>query len=97
LHHHLKKIKIHVLLLFVFFSLQLIIDIGTPFGANGVNAPYQFNQMNPYPQPFVSQQYNMSPPPPNYNQSAARFCSACGMVRQDLSMKFCPSCGHSFG
>ncbi len=44
---------------------------------------------------LLSERQNNSMPPP-YSGPYDRFCSQCGATRQDLSVKFCSSCGHSF-
>lgn len=44
---------------------------------------------------LIEQQNNNSPPPP-YSTSVIRFRTQCGLARQDLSVKFCSSCGQAF-
>lgn len=44
---------------------------------------------------FIFGQQNNDAPPP-YPGPPARFCSQCDASQQDLSAKFCSSCGKSF-
>ncbi|CAF4312969.1 unnamed protein product, partial [Adineta steineri] len=34
--------------------------------------------------------------PPAYSIPVSTVCSQCNALRQDLSAKFCSTCGHSF-
>ncbi|CAF1097468.1 unnamed protein product [Adineta steineri] len=74
---------------------HLIIEIGHSNLPQNGNLSYQFNQAVPQSTVFSSQQNNM-PPPPYYDQSAAGFCSQCGIPRESITSKFCSSCGHPF-
>ncbi|CAF2871636.1 unnamed protein product [Rotaria sp. Silwood2] len=71
---------------------HLVIDIGR--SSNGRNLLYQSNQVAPDPTYFYEQQDNYAPPP--YYSQLAAFCAHCNSPRQDLSAKFCSSCGHEF-
>ncbi|CAF1592641.1 unnamed protein product [Rotaria sp. Silwood1] len=77
-------------------TYRLIIEIGHPMAPGSGNVPYQFNQMVPESTSYFPQQNNMPFPPPYYDQSAAGFCSHCGVPRQNITAKFCSSCGQLF-
>ncbi len=65
-----------------------MIDIGRP-SAPGSGAYYSNESAF-----LVEQQNNYSPPP--YSGQSTGYCSQCGAIRQDLSARFCSSCGKSF-
>jgi len=65
-----------------------VIDIGHSSGsASGVYYPNQST--------FPVGNQNVYAPP-SYSSSSTGFCSQCRAPRQDLTAKFCSSCGQSF-
>jgi hypothetical protein len=69
-----------------------VIDIGRSVGpGTGV---YYSNQVAPEPTSFHKGQDNCSPPP--YSDQFTGLCSQCGVARQDLTAKYCSSCGQLF-
>ncbi|CAF1524635.1 unnamed protein product, partial [Adineta steineri] len=73
---------------------SLIIDIANSVVPTNQNIPTQFNQVAPQPVSTFNQQNSIPPPYPG--QPVGRFCSQCGTPRQNLTAKFCPSCGQAF-
>ncbi len=69
-----------------------MIDIGRS-SASGSGAFYS-NQGNNESTFLVGQQNNYAPPP--YSSQSNGFCSKCSAPRQDLSARFCSSCGQAF-
>lgn len=69
-----------------------MIDIGRYNGST----VYYSNQVASEPTALFGRQANLYDPPPYFSQSAPRFCSHCGAVRQDLTNKLCLSCGQTF-
>ncbi|CAF1337953.1 unnamed protein product [Rotaria sordida] len=76
---------------------QLAIEIGNSVPGGYPSAPYRSNQVGPQPSSssFFPSNSNNYPPPP-YDQSSGRFCSQCGLPRQNSNAKFCSSCGQPF-
>ncbi|CAF0760513.1 unnamed protein product [Adineta steineri] len=73
---------------------SLMIDIGNSVVPTNQNIPSQYNQVAPRPVSTFNQQNGI--PPPYSGQPVGRFCSQCGTPRQNLTAKFCPSCGQAF-
>ncbi|CAF2992297.1 unnamed protein product [Rotaria sp. Silwood2] len=72
---------------------HLVIDIGRSTAPESV--VYYSNQDGVNSTSVIGRHNNMTPPPYSA-QSAIEFCSRCGASRQDLTSKFCSSCGQSF-
>ncbi|CAF3730881.1 unnamed protein product [Rotaria sp. Silwood1] len=73
---------------------QLAIDIGSSVPQESVNRVHYSNKVAPQSTSYFGRQDNFAPPP--YSIQMAGFCSRCGVARQDLTAKYCSSCGHSF-
>ncbi|CAF3913388.1 unnamed protein product [Adineta steineri] len=73
---------------------SLMIDIANSVVSTNQNIPTQFNQVAPRPVSTFNQQNSI--PPPYSGQPVGRFCSQCGTPRQNLTVKFCPTCGQAF-
>ncbi|CAF3646357.1 unnamed protein product [Rotaria sp. Silwood1] len=70
---------------------HLVIDIGN--SPNETYIGYQSNQHLPDRTLYYQQEDNNAPPP--YSYPSAPYCSYCNVPRQDLSAKYCSSCGNS--
>ncbi|CAF1145213.1 unnamed protein product [Rotaria sordida] len=73
---------------------HLVIDIGRSITPAMENAVYSSSQKASESTPIFSRQDNYVPPP--YSNQSSGFCSQCGTSRQDLTAKFCSSCGKLF-
>ncbi|CAF1487431.1 unnamed protein product [Rotaria sordida] len=76
-----------------YLGYHLVIDIGRSTASESV--VYHSNKDAIDPTSVIGR-HNNTAPPPYSNQSAIEFCSRCGALRQDLTGKFCASCGQSF-
>ncbi|CAF2750373.1 unnamed protein product [Rotaria sp. Silwood2] len=74
-------------------AYHLVIDIGRSTTPGSVI--YYSNPNAPDPTSVI-ERHNSAAPPPYSDQSAAELCSQCGASRQDLTGKFCSSCGQAF-
>ncbi|CAF0953832.1 unnamed protein product [Adineta steineri] len=72
---------------------HLVIDIGRSTTPGSV--VYYSNQAAP-DLTSVTGRHNNTLPPPYSDQLAIEICSHCGASRQDLTGKFCSSCGYPF-
>ncbi|UJR20459.1 hypothetical protein I4U23_023588 [Adineta vaga] len=81
---------------------HIVIDIGRANTIENETAMYYSNSMvTNTPMVFLGQQANYTvtvpqPPPPPYTSPIAETCRQCGVVRQDPTANFCPSCGQLF-
>ncbi|CAF3067787.1 unnamed protein product [Rotaria sp. Silwood2] len=73
---------------------QLAIDIGSNVLQESANQVRYSNKVAPEPTSYFGRQDYFAPPA--YSVQTAGFCSRCGVARQDLTAKYCSSCGHSF-
>ncbi|CAF0986630.1 unnamed protein product [Adineta steineri] len=73
---------------------MLIVDIGRSLPAETVNQIHYSSKVAPAPMSVSGQQDNYAPPA--YSLPVSTVCSQCSALRQDLSAKFCSTCGHSF-
>ncbi len=69
-----------------------MIDIGRSTATG--NQTYYPNQGTNESISFFGQQVDYAPP--SYPGQSTGFCPQCGTPRQDLTAKFCSSCGHAF-
>jgi hypothetical protein len=67
-----------------------MIDIGRS-DVPGSGVSYS-NQGGPAPPLIFEHQDNFAPPP--YSSQPTGFCSQCRAPLQDLTAKFCPTCGY---
>ncbi|CAF0983455.1 unnamed protein product [Adineta ricciae] len=79
---------------------QIVIDVGRANASESGTAVYYSNTVSSTaPTVFIGQPpcYMPSPPPPPpYSVDTIETCLKCGLVRQDLTAKFCSSCGEAF-
>jgi hypothetical protein len=71
-----------------------VIDIGHSVPPGNENRIHYSNRVAPEPTVFFGEKDNSLSPP--YSGQSARFCSQCAAPRQDLTAKYCSSCGQSF-
>ncbi|CAF4086471.1 unnamed protein product, partial [Rotaria sp. Silwood1] len=75
-----------------YFKLQFDIDYDA--ATTNENEMRSSNQVNSEPAALSERQNNDAPPP--YSPQSAGFCSQYGKARQDVTAKFCSSCGRAF-
>ncbi|UJR24610.1 hypothetical protein I4U23_005985 [Adineta vaga] len=73
-------------------TYHMVIDIGHSIAPTSVS--YHSNQVAPDPTIVFGGQSNYAPPP--YSGQPASYCPQCNVLRNDLTSRFCSSCGYSF-
>ncbi|CAF3532383.1 unnamed protein product [Rotaria sp. Silwood1] len=88
------KIMLALLVRRFHFELVPAIDIDYDAATTNENEMRSSNQVNSEPAALSERQNNDAPPP--YSPQSAGFCSQYGKARQDVTAKFCSSCGRAF-